>query len=181
MKGMVFTELMDMVEASFGETVLEEMIDGAQLSHGGSYTAVGSYPHEEIVRLVISLSKQVHVPVPDLVKAFGVHLFGRFTEAYGRFFKDAKNAFDFLSGVESYIHVEVLKLYPDAELPSFDVHQANEHTLIMVYRSKRGFGDLAEGLIMGAIKHFNESISLERQSIHDEKGEAIVFTLTRLT
>lgn len=29
-------------------------------------------------------------------------------------------AFQFLKNIENYIHVEVRKLYPDAELPTFE-------------------------------------------------------------
>jgi hypothetical protein len=177
MKGMVFTELMDMVEATFGPEVLEDMIDGAQLSHGGAYTAVGSYPHDEIVRLVQSLSQRTGIPVPDLVKAFGCYMFGRFHEMYGRFFCNVHHAFDFLSSVEVYVHQEVRKLYPDAELPTFETRQPGPGQLVMVYRSKRGFGDLAEGLILGAIQHFDEKIELTREDFTDEHGKATRFTL----
>lgn len=179
MKGMVFTELMDMVEANFGAEILEEMIEGAGLPHGGVYTAVGSYPHEEIVRLVVTLSQRVEVPVPDLVKAFGAYLFDRFSQMYGRFFVGVEHAFDFLAGVETYVHQEVRKLYPDAQLPSFDISRPDASTLIMVYRSKRGFSDLAEGLIVGAIQHFDERIALAREDFVDENGPATRFTLTQ--
>lgn len=177
MKGMVFTELMDMVEATFGSEVLDDMIDGAQLPHGGAYTAVGSYPHEEIVRLVQALSECTGIAVADLVKAFGSYMFGRFHEMYGRFFSDVHHAFDFLASVETYVHQEVRKLYPDAELPTFETYQPDPGCLVMVYRSKRGFGDLAEGLVIGAIQHFDEKITLTREDFEDAQGKATRFTL----
>ena len=48
MKGIVFTEFLDLVEAKFGAEVLEEMLDAADLKSGGAYTAVGYYDHAEM-------------------------------------------------------------------------------------------------------------------------------------
>jgi len=54
------------------------------------------------------------------------------------------------------IHVEVRKLYPDAELPTFTCDTSTPGRLTMLYRSSRPFADLAEGLIAGCIAHFCE-------------------------
>jgi hypothetical protein len=57
-------------------------------------------------------------PRPDLPR-LGQHLFGRFV--CFPFFSGVTSAFDFLAGLNGIIHVEVRKLYPDAELPHFEV------------------------------------------------------------
>lgn len=46
MKGIIFTEFLDMVDEQFGFEVTEHIIEKAkhQLSTGGSYSAVGTYP-----------------------------------------------------------------------------------------------------------------------------------------
>ena len=46
-------------------------------------------------------------------------------------FANATNGFEFLQSVDQEIHVEVLKLYPDAELPSFRNELLSEHVLQM--------------------------------------------------
>ncbi len=43
MKGIVFTELIDMVEATFGEDMMDDVFDDCDLESGGAYTAVGTY------------------------------------------------------------------------------------------------------------------------------------------
>ena len=78
MKGVVFTELLEMVEARFSADMVDDIIDDAQLPSGGVYTSVGTYPHEEIVALVVALSQRSGLAVRDLLLAFGEHLFGRF-------------------------------------------------------------------------------------------------------
>ena len=103
MKGVVFTEFLEMVEDKFSADMVDDIIDDADPESGGIYTAVGTYPHEEIVSLVVSLSKHTDIAVPDLVKIFGEHLFGRFAILYPDFFKENIDVFDFLE--LSLIHI----------------------------------------------------------------------------
>lgn len=179
MKGIVFTEFLEMVEEKFSMQTLDRIIEDAALPNGGAYTGVGTYDHHEMVRLVSSLSATTQVPVPELLRGFGQHLFGRFVQGYPQFFCTSNDAFTFLLGIENRIHTEVRKLYPDAELPRFDCRTPDPEHLIMDYRSDRGFGDLAEGLILGCIRHFGESIDLSRQDLPGAPGTHVRFTLRR--
>jgi hypothetical protein len=177
MKGIVFTELIEMVEADLGIEIADRMISNAGTSNDGAYTAVGTYDHAELIRLVISLSNETSIPVPDLVCSFGKYLFGRFSELYPQFFAGSDSAIDFLPLVETYIHVEVRKLYPDAELPSFDC-QVNQGVLKMTYQSKRPFADLAEGLILASVVHFKDAVVVTREDLGEQDGTHACFTLT---
>ncbi|MGH8354618.1 MAG: heme NO-binding domain-containing protein [Pseudomonas sp.] len=179
MKGIVFTEFLEMVEQRFGLETLDRVIIQAQPPNDGAYTAVGTYDHQELVRLVVALSEATRVPAADLIKAFGEHLFQRFTQTYPSLFLGVDSAFNFLRSIEHYIHVEVRKLYPDAELPAFtyESHAANQ--LVMLYQSRRPFADLAEGLIRGCIDHFGENIELQREDLESGQTNRSRFTLTQ--
>ncbi|MDP3847485.1 MAG: heme NO-binding domain-containing protein [Pseudomonas sp.] len=179
MKGMVFTEFLEMVETRFGLQTVDRIIGQAQLANDGAYTAVGTYDHQELVQLVTALSAATQVPVPDLIKAFGQHLFGRFALGYPRLFEGVDSAFAFLRSIERYIHVEVRKLYPDAELPSFTYERQGPDDLVMLYQSRRPFADLAEGLILGCIEHYGEAIDLRREDLETGATNRSRFTLTR--
>lgn len=179
MKGIVFTELLELVEQKFGSNTVDDIIEAADLPSGGAYTAVGTYHHEEILSLVSELSSASQIEVPTLVRIFGQHLFGRFLAGYPIFFEGVSSTFDFLETVEGHIHVEVRKLYPDAELPSFTCQRIPPNHFEMVYRSKRPFADLAEGLIYACTEHFGESISIQRESLVEETGHVVRFLLTR--
>ena len=56
MKGIVFTEFLDMVEARFTPEVADRMITAAAVPSSGAYTAVGTYDYHEIIQLVVQLS-----------------------------------------------------------------------------------------------------------------------------
>ena len=78
-----------------------------------------------------------------MLQQYGRYLFQTFLTNYQHFIKAAPDAFTFLSSIDSYIHVEVKKLYPEAELPTFTVVRLGERTLRMLYQSSRRMGDLA--------------------------------------
>lgn len=161
MLGVVFTEFMEMVEARFSPEVLDRIIDRAAPDNGGAYTAVGYYPHEEIVSLVVALSEETGLPAGTLVQAFGQHLFGRFTEGYAPMIEGRKGTVDLLCQLDGDIHVAVRKLYPEARLPRFYVMAREGDDLRLAYESPRGMEDLALGLIHGAIGHFGETLQVD--------------------
>ncbi|MGB7342579.1 MAG: heme NO-binding domain-containing protein [Pirellulaceae bacterium] len=177
MKGIVFTELIEMVEADLGIEIADRMISGADTKNKGAYTSVGTYDHGELIQLVIALSEETKIPVPDLVRTFGKYLFVRFHELYPQFFDGINSAINFLPMVETYIHVEVRKLYPDAELPSFECEK-KDGVLDMTYRSKRPFADLAEGLILACVDHYKDPIDVTRADLGEQNGTEACFTLT---
>jgi hypothetical protein len=179
MKGIVFCEFVEMMEKEFSADMADEIITGAELESGGAYTAVGTYDHHEMLTLVTRLSEKTGAPVPELVEAFGRYLFGRFVELYPAFFEGVDRAFSFLDRIEEHVHVEVKKLYPDAELPTFDTSHPDGDTMIMDYRSRRPFADLALGLIEGCITHYGENIEVDSEDLSGEGNIHVRFTLKR--
>jgi len=177
MKGIVFTEFFDMVESIYDINMIDTIIDSCDLKNNGAYTSVGTYDGGELLQLVTALSKQADVPVQDLVYAYGHHLFGRFYQLMPQFFETPKNTFDFLKTVDDTIHVEVKKLYPDAELPTFKTVMDGTHKMIMTYQSQCPLADFAHGLIMGCADHFNEKIEI---SYTDENTKGVYCRVFKL-
>ncbi|TSA01017.1 MAG: hypothetical protein D4R80_00120 [Deltaproteobacteria bacterium] len=176
MKGLVFTEFIELVDESFTMETSERMIEMSHLPSGGAYTSVGTYNAQEMITLVSGLSTLTGIPVPDLLKTFGRHLFKRFVSAFPIFFEGIGSAMEFLPRVDDYVHLEVRKLYPDAELPSFSCERPEPGTLVMTYGSKTNLPDLAEGLILGCIDHFGDPVSVKRETGGGNPPET-VFTI----
>ena len=103
---------------------------------------------------------------------------GPVTAASGKF-EVADDTFDFLTRIDDYIHVEVRKLYPDAQLPTFEYEFPAPDRLVLTYRSARPFAMLADGLIDGSIKHFGDDIDVEMVNLSDGAGTSARFILTR--
>lgn len=176
MKGLVFTEFLELVDEKFSLETCERLIEMSNVPSGAVYTSVGTYDAQEMFTLVSGLSTLTGIPVPDLLKTFGRHLFKRFVSVFPVFFEGVESAMEFLPRVEDYVHVEVRKLYPDAELPSFSCATPAPGTMIMTYRSKNNLPDLAEGLILGCIDHFGGFLSVTRGTGHEDPLET-VFTI----
>lgn len=179
MKGIVFSEFLNMVDEKFSIEMSERLVDEVKPPSGGAYTTVGTYDAQEIVDLVAKLSEITSISVPDLLKTFGRHLLTRFVEIFPQFFEGVTSTLDFVPMVENYIHLEVKKLYTDAELPSFTCVSPYPGRLEMTYRSASNLPDLAEGLIQGTADHFNERVEIKRESIPGEPLSEL-FIITKL-
>lgn len=178
MKGIIFTEFLEMVENQFGLEIQDKIIMESNLKSEGIYTSVGTYPHQEMITLVTKLSEVLNIEVPTLLKVYGKYLFKAFAKRYVTIVSALTDPFELLEAVEGHIHGEVRKLYPDAELPSFDTEQPTEERLHMLYRSSRKMSDLAEGLIEGCFEFFNQTAQIERKMIAED-GQEVLFIITK--
>ena len=179
MKGIVFCEFLDMVDSKISPEMTEKLIDQCDLPSGGAYTSVGTYDHDEIITLVAALSKETGASVPELVKSFGQHLLTRFSVLYPDFFEQSSTVYEFLDTIDSKIHVDVRKLYPEAELPSINCRQISDREFELLYESGKAMGDLAEGLIASTIEYYGENISLNREDLSSGNAQCVRFTLRK--
>jgi len=178
MKGIVFTEFLELVESKFGYEMVDSIIQESHLPNGGAYTSIGTYPHSEIVMLVTQLSHKTEIPVSELLRIYGRHILRVFAKSYSHFFEGVTTAFGLLEQIENHIHVEVLKLYPDAELPRFSVRRLDENTLEMIYHSERRLADFAMGLIESTLEHYQEKATILREDLNPD-GSTVRFLIVK--
>lgn len=181
MKGMIFNEFFEMVDEVFSPEMTEKIIDQAKLPNHGAYTDTGTYDHHDIVRLVTQLSAETGISIPELEQTYGKYLFKKLWVRYSDVIKPSNNVLDFLKSVDAHVHVEVLKLYPDAELPRFECTDIARNKMKMIYRSNHPFQDLAVGLIQGAADHFKQKIHIASTLLPatTDKKFNVEFTITR--
>lgn len=179
MKGLVFTEFFELVDKVFSMEISEQLIEMSNLESGGIYTAVGTYDPMEMVTLVTNLAELTKTPVGELLKAFGKHLWQYFWDSYPMLFEGMHSTMEFLPRVNDYVHMEVQKLYPDAELPTFICENPEPGKLVITYSSVRNLPDLAEGLILQCIDHFGESMTVKRETIEGDTPSTR-FTVTEI-
>lgn len=170
MKGIVFTELLEMAEAVVGEEAVDAILDRLDLGSGGAYTAVGNYPCSELFAIVEALGTVTGVPDADLQRQFGVWMHRRFVKSYPEFFQDKASALDMLDAIETEVHVEVRKLYPDAELPVFGTCRHGADRLEMTYRSDRPLVAFCHGLVEACVGHFGRPASIRVEQASDREA-----------
>ena len=177
MKGVVFVEFLSFVAEQYGEDTVDDIIDSSQVPSGGAYTAVGTYDHAEMIALCGALAARINEPTANIIRGFGSHLSGAFARTYPTFF-GAASYFDFLESIDAHIHVEVRKLYPDAELPSFKVKERTSTQLLLEYRSPRRLGHLAEGLLLGTAREFKIKVRVQSRLLEEATpDEAMLFVI----
>ncbi len=177
MKGVVFTELFDFVEDHHSPVFLQESIIDSKVPSEGVYTATGTYPACEMAAIVQAMADKSGASVDTLLRRFGAHLFSRFAEDFPSLFVDHTCPFEFLASVENEIHIEVRKLYPDAELPTIDVTNMTPTGCQLLYSSSRGLGSFCHGLIEGCMAHFGRNAEIERIDLESDPTTKVLFKI----
>ncbi len=168
MQGVVFTLFSDCVIDKFGMEVWDELLEAVSPDSEGVYTSSATYADEELFAYVGELSKKTGAAIPDLVRTFGEYMFSHLLNSMPEAVKPGMTLKEFLLSVDQVIHKEVKRMNPDSYLPEIDYENSSDNQLIMKYQSKRKLCHLAEGLILGAANHFNQSISIDHPiCMHD--------------
>lgn len=171
MKGIVFTEFLDLVEDKFGIEMVDKIIEQSELDSDGVYTAIGTYKFSEMLQLLQNLSNNTGVSTDDLLLVYAEHFFSVLEDSYPGILATYKDPIEMLSSIEDHIHVEVKKIYPDAELPTFLVEEKSENSLVLLYKSSRAMHHFGLGLMNKTFEHFNSSAEIVLEKIKDDGTE----------
>ncbi|MDE1207618.1 heme NO-binding domain-containing protein [Tenacibaculum larymnensis] len=171
MKGIVFTEFLDLVEDKFGIEMVDKIIEQSELDSGGVYTAIGTYKFSEMLQLLENLSNNTGVSIDDLLLVYAEHFFSVIEDSYPGLLATYNDPIEMLSSIEDHIHVEVKKIYPDAELPTFLVEEKSENSLVMLYKSSRAMHHFGLGLMNKTFEHFNSSAEIILEKIKNDGTE----------
>lgn len=168
MKGIIFTEFLEIVEEGFGLDVCQQMLELAE--DEGIYTAVGSYDHRALVKLIITLSKITKIPAEQLQEVYGEAVFLRLLKTLPAMDPPLHDTFNFIRSVENHIHNEVKKLYPDATPPQFDFLSQTTTSMVMDYKSARCMSHVCLGLIKGCARHFSQKIQVSMEPMNKSQS-----------
>lgn len=175
MKGIIFTEFLDIVENQFGLETCQQMLDRANDS--GIYTSVGSYDHRQLVKLILALSDITTISAAQLQQTYGRLVFPHLLNILPIPHLENSDTFSFIEQVERHIHTEVKKLYPDTSPPQFHFIDKTHSTMTMDYFSARCMGYVCMGLLEGCAEYFQQSLEITMQPM-DSTQKHVRFQLT---
>ncbi len=178
MKGIVFTEFLELVEDKFGIEMVDAIIEASDLESEGVYTTIGTYNFSEMLQLLKQLSSRTNIAIDDLLLVYGEHFFSVIERSYSGLLETYKDPIEMLSSIENHIHVEVRKIYPEAELPTFIVEEKSENLLIMLYKSSRAMYYFGLGLMNKTFDHFNSTAEINLEKINED-GTEVRFIIQR--
>lgn len=178
MKGIVFTEFLDLVESKFGLAMVDEIITKSNLESQGFYTSVGTYSFSEMLQLLQHLSNNTGMSIDDLLLAYAEHFFGVIETSYPGLLATYKDPIEMISSIENHIHIEVKKIYPDAELPTFEVIEKTHNSLVLIYKSSRAMHHFGLGLMNKTFEHFNSKATIILEKLKED-GTEVKFLINK--
>ena len=84
MKGIVFTEFLELVEAKFGLEMVDTIISQSELDSGGVYTSIGTYSFSEMRSLLKNLSSNTQISIDNLLLVYAEHFFFSYRKKLSR-------------------------------------------------------------------------------------------------
>ena len=178
MKGIVFTEFLDLVEEKFGLEMVDAIISQSKLESKGVYTSIGTYSFSELLQLLQNLKTQTGISIDNLLLIYGEHFFSVIETNYKDLLSSYNDPIEMLASIENHIHVEVRKIYNDAELPTFIIKEKTKKTLILIYKSSRSMHHFGLGLMNKTFEHFNSKATIILEKIKKD-GTEVKFIITK--
>lgn len=178
MKGIVFTEFLDLVEERFGLEMVDAIISQSKLESKGVYTSIGTYSFSELLQLLQNLQTKTGISIDNLLLIYGEHFFSVIETNYKDLLSSYNDPIEMLASIENHIHVEVRKIYTDAELPTFIIKEKTKKTLILIYKSSRSMHHFGLGLMNKTFEHFNSKATIVLEKIKKD-GTEVKFIITK--
>jgi len=162
MKGAVFIALQEMIIEEQGLETWHHIIDAA--GSDGVYTATLKYDDQQLLNLLEQICLRFELSQETALRNFGVYLFHFLHSGYPMFADSKPDFYSFIESIDGVIHMEVLKLDDEARPPHIEVSRHPDGGARLIYSSERELCYLAEGLLLGAAKHFGIIIHIEHLS-----------------
>jgi hypothetical protein len=167
MKGAIFIALNEMIEEQHGLGLWHKIIDKAGAD--GIFSSTETYTDQELFDIVAVVCEELEADLPTVLRLFGEYLFDFLHKSHPIFADSSINFFDFISSIDGVIHVEVHKLDELAQTPTINVQKVSSHEALLDYFSPRKLCHLAEGLLLGAAKHYGIKIKISQtQCMHQD-------------
>jgi hypothetical protein len=160
MKGVIYNLVEAVVRAERGDDAWDAVIDESGVS--GAYTSLGTYPDADLSDIAATVARQVGTDPSSVVRHVGHEGLAILADRYPEFFAPHDDVRSFLMTLNEIIHPEVRRLYPGALVPEFTYRTPEPDVIELVYMSERGRCDLAEGLILGAGRHYGQRIHVSQ-------------------
>ena len=174
-KGIIFTELVEFLEARYGIEFADAVITDSDLENDGAFTSVGNYPSQDALTMVGIAAQLSGTEGAQICQDYGSWLFGRFNVLFPDIMARYSSADALLMHVGSHIHEEVRVLYPDARPPQIEA-VSDGAQLTVTYRSHRPMAHIAYGLIRECLTEHDDPRQLRWAD--DARADAATFIIS---
>jgi len=188
MKGIIFTEFLDLVEERFGLEMVDQIICQSRLESNGEYTSLGTYNFYEMLQLLHNLSKNKSISIANLLGAYSAKIFSDMDAIHPEMLTSYSGPIEMIAAMNEHIEMifntkntpplRLLEVKSFSPLPHFAIKEKTKNLLIINYKSDRGLQYFWLGLMHEMFKHFNETATIVLENIKKD-GTEIKFTINK--
>jgi Haem-NO-binding len=163
MHGIIFSELRNYTEATYGKGTWDVLLTRAGLGNK-VYMPVREYPDAEIVALVVTASTMTGLSTTALLEDFGMFLAPTLMKTFGHLLQPQWKTIDVIEHTERTVHAVARVKNPGAKPPELRTQRRGKDEVMLVYTSPRKMCSLAIGIAKGLARHFGENIAATENS-----------------
>jgi hypothetical protein len=168
MKGHIFNLLEKFIIEITDANVYESIIAECRLITKGPFIRPGKYPDEDLAEIVDKTVQYLGITVNEAHYAFGKWIFPHLLLISAPEVRELRNPKALFLQLD-YIHrIELKKLWPDAEPPTFQCEDTGPAQLRMIYDSRREMFDLVDGVIASVADYYKYDISFTKSYIDQQ-------------
>jgi hypothetical protein len=127
--------------------------------------------------LATAVGRRTGVPPGLLLQLFGSALFDRLTRDHPGVFAGIGSTLDLLARFDERVAATLTAIDHTVALPRVRVVREPDGPVEVVYQSREGLADVAEGMLRGSLIHFREPLELRRRAETPSAG-VVVFALS---
>ena len=178
MKGIIFNLFEEFLDDTQGAGIYEQVIASAHLDTPDPdlMVAPGTYPDADFEAILNAAADHCRTDGDDLLRAFGRYALPLLAQRYPLFFTPFDHPRDFLKQTGMVHHVEIKKLYKDAQTPAFACREDGD-ALVLRYDSERALCPPVEGLITGLGDYYQVPIQASHERCHRQGAAYCEFRL----
>jgi predicted hydrocarbon binding protein len=159
MHGIIFIELMKMVERFFGQLAWNAVLRDAGLE-SKIYMPMGHYPDSDAGEIISAIAMRADEDVKTVMEDFGEFIVPDLMSLYRPIIQPEWGLLELLENTDRVIHRALRRRSSGAFPPALRVVRTGEEVLI-TYSSARPMCGISIGVIRGLSKHYSEPIALE--------------------
>jgi hypothetical protein len=177
MKGLFFTELLELIETDYGLAVLDQVIRTAVPVTDGVYTSMGHYDPQEFFGLVSALSVEMNQPRSTFLRSFGRHFFRCLLERNKRVFDKYPSAIRAIQDVNSLVRATRIFSFEE-QPPQAEFWAVGPAAWQLTIRSQLPIGEMALGALEACIAYFDEPLEVSQQEVTADSKITTRFDIT---
>lgn len=178
MKGVVFVELLELLDDRFSMEFTEKVIEVARVPSAGAYNALGQFDHRELLALMEAYESCSHDNPTPIYRELGQRLVTRCITEFPTLFRTDSCLSDTLGHMESLMHMDDLLVDQSSELPEIKLEQVTERQLVLDYFYDPRLADFTIGLIHGCAEYHKLESNVHCLPMNHEGIQATRFLIS---